>query len=184
MRQRKTHKKKTHKRKTKGGASRRTFRRKLCSIRQLSRQNDLPPELSKLIEAGYSQQVIETYIMKYRQKMRLKRDFTAYSDVTDNEYDPMDPQLGNLTRRATEILNRNDLNRYWKNVLAKIFMGLHRHEFDGGQGAIYYAETETNFIILLKILFNYDVDDTNYLTPPGNDFIFENFLHDYLEHGE
>ena len=180
----KTYKKKTYKKKTTGGASGRTFRSKVNSIRQLSRQKNLPPEISQLIEAGYSQHVIERYIMKYRQKMRLKRDFTAYSDATDDEYNPMDPQLVNLTRRATEILNRNDLNRYWKNILAKIFMGLHLHELDGGRDAIYYNQTEVNFFILIKIFFNYDVDETTYLISPGDDFLYDNFLHEYLEYGE
>jgi hypothetical protein len=120
---RKTHKRNTHKRKSKGGASGRTFRRNLCTIRQLSRQNRFPPEISALIEAGYSQNVIERYLIKYREKMRLKRDFIA---LPPGGYDPREPELVNLTRRATQILNRNDLNHFWKTVLAEIYMGLYQ----------------------------------------------------------
>ena len=179
------HKRKTYKQKSRGGASGRTFRRKLCSIRQLSRQNRLPPEITELIEAGYSQSVIERYLIKYIQKYRLKRDFVAYSDATDDQYDPTDPQLVNLTQRATEIFNRNDLNQFLKGVLAKIYMGLYQYEFAGGPGAVYYNETENNFFILLKIFFNYDLDrGIDYLTWPPSDFLYENFLHDYLEHGD
>jgi len=178
------HKRKTHKQKSRGGASGRTFRRKLCSIRQLSRQNRLPPEINALIEAGYSQSVIERYLIKYIQKYRLIRDFVAYSDATDDEYNPMLPELVNLTQRAIEILNRNDLNRFWKGVLAKIFMALHQYEFQGGPGAVYYSQVENNFVILIKMFFNYDLEGIDYLTPPGDDFLYENFIHDYLEYGD
>ena len=161
----------------KGGATGSAFRKKIATIKQMSRQKLLPPEIADLIAEGYSIHVIK----KYMKKILLRRKFQAYSDETQDEYDPTNPELKDLTKTASKILNKTDFNNFWRDILAKIYIGLKEHEYSGGPGAKYYNKTEKYFLKLIKILMNLNIDEYTYL---DNDLLFEKLIVSYLGYND
>ena len=161
----------------KGGATGSAFRKKIATIKQMSRQKLLPPEIADLIAEGYSIHIIK----KYMKKILLRRNFEAYSDETQDEYDPTNPELKDLTKIASKILDKTDFNNFWRDILAKIYIGLQKYQDSRGVDAKYYNKTEKYFLKLIKILMNLNIDESTYL---DNDLLFEKLIDLYLGYND
>lgn len=140
------------------------FRLKRATIeRQLAQK--IPADLAQLVSDHTAASTIKRYSRKRNIKReQLKRRFKEYNYYYGVNYDPMDPELAELMKVAAKLLTRNDYrNRFWRDILGNVYIGLHEKQRVGGPDAKFYNEVERNFGILLAKMMDYDIYAGDYL---------------------